>query len=307
MSMTSLAQITCPITGYSYLLPSPIPLQLSNPHPITTLSLKELVKNIEMESWTQSTIVERELLFYSLLSKNRLIQLPKKPTQLNISAQLMEELVFQVKSLTVWVDAQKDVSHLPALSISPNGDNLKDFLTLLGQERQRIVLQNLELKQLLSENAIAKQLDEDAEQLVFKSRRLLAKYESKIAKEVNSLPQAIAHHLLLASGAPKEVYKYWFSILTKAPATLVRWNEYNRNDCDELLEWFEQWDNVNPLKIVAIKHLRVKLAATPAPLTLDDLNLLVILNPLGSELPQVDLATQASELLAKLKSKKAEV
>ena len=138
----------------------------------------------------------------------------------------------------MWVDAQKDISYLPALALSPTGDNLKDYLQLLESEKRRIILKGLELKHLLAEKAAAKQLDEDEEQLIFNSRRLLAKYESKLTKEINSLPQAIAHHLLLASGAPKVVYKYWFAILTKAPATLVKWNEYNRNDCDELLEWF---------------------------------------------------------------------
>ena len=311
MSMNTHAQVTCPITGYSYLLPSPITLQLSQPHPITTLSLKELVKSIELESWTQYSSVEKELLFYSLLSKNKLIQFPKQPTQLNISGQLIEAVVFQVKSLTVWVEAQKDVSYLPTLALSPTGDNLKEFLQLLESEKRRIILKGLELKQLLAEKATAKQLDEDAEQLIFSSRRLLAKYENKLTKEVNSLPQAVAHHLLIASGAPKVVYKYWFAILTKSPATLVKWNEYNRNDCDELLEWFEQWDNVNPLKIVAIKHLRVKLAATPAPLTLDDLNILVMIDPIAEQSNEAgetkDLATKAAELLARLKSKKVEV
>lgn len=310
MSMNTHAQITCPITGYSYLLPSPIPLDLISPHPITTLSLKELVKSIELESWTQSTSVAKQLLFYSLLSKNRLIQLPKLPNKLNIEDRLVEELVFQVKSLTVWVAAQKDISYLPSLALSTNGDNLKDFLQLLESEKRRIILQGLELKQLLAEKATAKQLDEEAELLVFTSRRLLAKYESKLTNEVNTLPQAIAHHLLVASGAPKVVYKYWFGILTKSPSTLVKWNEYNRNDCDELLEWFEQWDNINPLKIVAINHLRVKLAATPAPLTLDDLNILVMIDPIAEQSNETgetkDLATKAAELLARLKAKKVE-
>ena len=299
------AVINCPVTGYSYKLPSPIPLEISQAHPITSLPLKKLLPSFELANWSSLSPIEKDLLFCTLLSKNPLIKLPS--TTLRLSPQVVESQVSKAVSLTIWINNQTDINYLPLLSLESTGGNLPAFLTLIDSEKRRIIEDNLALKQLLKEKA---QAQENEELQLLNSRKLVSRYESRIVEQPNTLPTSIATHLLIASNAPKVVYKYWFSILTKTPSALLKWSEYNRNDCDELLEWFEQWDSVNPLKIVAIKHLRAKLEATPAPLTLDDLNLLVILDPLAtqeeqeSNYPKIDLATKAQELLAKLKAKK---
>ena len=296
--MSHHAVINCPVTGYSYNLPSPIPLEISQAHPITSLPLKKLLPSFELANWSSLSPIEKELLFCTLLSKNPLIKLPSTP--LSLSPQLLESQVSKAVSLTIWINNQTDINYLPLLSLESTGGNLPAFLTLIDSEKRRIILAP---KQLVKEKTQAEELQ------LLNSRKLVSRYESRIIEQPNTLPISIATHLLIASNAPKVVYKYWFSILTKTPSALLKWSEYNRNDCDELLEWFEQWDSVNPLKIVAIKHLRAKLESTPAPLTLDDLNLLVILDPLAEQESNEagetkDLATTAQELLAKLKAKK---
>lgn len=306
--------VTCPISGYGYKLPSPIDLAITAPHPILKQPLKEILKLVDsIETFTLLSQVNKELVFSALVVNNPLIEI-EKDNWLKPSVQLLEANIFKLKQITVWLNAQKDISYLPSLVLVSDCSNLKSWLEILSTEREESILAVQSMRQLLREKARQK---DETELLELKAFKLLSRYESRLNAEALTLPAAIATHLLIASDAPKTVYKYWFSILTKTPNSLLRWDEYNRNDTDELLEHFELWDSTNALRIVAIRHLRKKLESTPAKLTLDDINLFVVLPNLTKELEHtnstlevssngeiVTLADKAAFLLAKLKAQK---